>query len=127
MSNTKNALLSAATACSLITGITMVIGSSVTFLQGNLTAPGSTLVEHRIPPNGLLHASAPQALLTQAASQMILGMLLITLGFLFYVLSLIQEQRKVKITHVPPHSPQQLAMRRAARKGPKWFWVEISV
>lgn len=127
MSNTH---IRAASVLSLLLGIVLVVGNSVTILQAKLTGQGSTVLDRPDQPQMLLpgHSAAlpPVSLLAQAHTQLLIGMLLILAGFLFYAIVRVREngQRTVHISSVP-RIPARAT--RLKRRGPTYYWMEIRI
>lgn len=125
-------VLQTAAAFSLLLGIVLVLGSGTPLLiQANLTGQGSTILMQPQEAPILLtpaHGAAlPQvAPLAQAHAQLLIGMLLILLGFLFHVLLRLRgaDRNSVRIRSVP-HTPVHTT--RLRRRGPTYYWMEIRI
>src|SRR5690349_14471645 len=128
MSN-KHLLKHAAIHC-LLTGIILAFGNEISFVQANLTAPGSTVIDHQTPTNDTatlkpspFHGAAPidtGAKELSAATEIAVGILLILLGFLLHsYLKVNSDERPVRITAVESRRTVPL---RTSRKE-RWYWV----
>lgn len=105
------------TALVLDTGIALTIGNSISYARAELTGGGANLLMHAaagIPAPEPVMAVYRRA---YAAEDMVIGMLLILMGFLLHALLLAKDERTVPITVVP----------RKRLQAPKWFWIEMHI
>lgn len=117
----SNTYLRAASALSLVLGIVLTLGNSVTILQANLSGQGSTV----LPFHGAALPVDP--LHAQAQMQLFIGMLLIILGFLFYALSSVRHpEHSVRVRAVPSRRAEAEATRMKRRRL-GYYWVEIKI
>ena len=118
MSNThflKNAAVSA-----LMLGMVIVLGTSGTILQGKLSGQEMLLPAHNAAP-----AAVP--LLAEAKSQLLIGMMLMLLGFLLYSLMHVRTkngERRVRVHAVKRSFDVPL---RVQRRKPGYYWMEIRI
>lgn len=119
-----HSLLRAATAVSLMTGITLVFVQSNVSMQASLTSPGSTVLdrpemtEETLRAMPVLHSAATGS---DAGIQLLLGVLCILLGFLLHALLRHREERNVHITVVKNRKAPK------PRAEAKWFWIHLHV
>lgn len=115
--------LKASSVASLITGITMAFSANAQLLHAQLTGQGSDILE--APPSSLqimqgpalpLHnaAFAEQYAVAVAGQNLVIGILLILLGFFLHAFILAHNERRVPIH--PGH-----------RSSERWYWVEMKV
>lgn len=118
-----------ASAFALLLGIALVLGTSSTILQAKLTGYGSTVLDHPETPATIapFHsaAKAEESLVMQAMGQLLLGMMLILLGFLLYSLALLKSrgERRVRV-HAARHHiavPGRVQRHRSA------YYMEIRI
>jgi hypothetical protein len=109
---------------SLITGITMAFSANAQLLNAELTGKGSSVIE--TPPSGLaimqgpslpLHSAAfaEQYEIAAAGQNLVIGILLILLGFFLHAYVVAQSERKI-----PVHEGHKSSTQR-------WYWVEMKV
>lgn len=108
-------------ATALAWGIMLTIGNAAIYMKADLTGVGTTVHLHGAATN-IIHAPAvvtsviPAYEKANAADELVVGILLIMLGFFLHALIVSREERKVHITAKPS--------RRTVRE---WFWVEMRV
>lgn len=113
-------------------GVALVLVNGITIVQANLTGQGSTLSGSPAPHAVMtpVHSAAPAApavIVHQAQTELFIGMILIIVGFLFYMLAHIRETTgKVRVKAVPSKRAADEAAR-MKRRGPKFFWMEIRI
>ncbi len=119
MSNThflKNAAVSA-----LTLGIVMVLGTSGDILVGKLSNPEMLLPAHSAAPAAL-------PLMAQAKSQLLIGMMLMLLGFLLYSFAHVRinrnGERKVRVHAVKRTFDVPVQVK---RRKPGYYWMEIRI
>jgi len=139
MSNTH---LRAASVFSLLLGIVMVLGNSATILQGKLTGygptpqsslsgVGSTVLDRPEVQGEMLlpfHGAAlpKEPLIAEATTQLLIGMMLMLLGFLLYSLALIRG-KQVRKGHVHVIREEVEVPIRIKRRKPAFYWMEIRI
>lgn len=112
-----NILYRIVTALVLDTGIAVTIGNSIAYARAELTGMGTDLLLHSAalptPPEAIVHVYER----AYAAEDMVIGMLLILLGFCLHALMVAREERRVPITVVS----------RKRFQTPRWFWIEMRI
>lgn len=108
-------LLRTLTVFALVTGIALTVSNAMTYSQARTAMVGSDVVLHGAATAPLLPdvSIVPAYEKATAADQLVVGILLILLGFFLHALVLSREERKVHITVKPRRSMRQ------------WFLVEM--
>lgn len=96
----------------LVSGIVLTVANGMMYTSAQLTGGGASL--HDAAPVAPFIAASEYA---NAGTQMVMGILLILLGFLLHALLVARDERSVPITVVP----------RSRLQSPKWFWIEMSL
>lgn len=113
----KKILYRILTALVLDTGIALTIGNSISYARAELTGGGTSLLLHSaalpVPPEAIMHVYER----AYAAEDMMIGLLLILLGFCLHALLMARDERNVPVTIVP----------RKRFQTPRWFWIEIHI
>jgi Zn-dependent protease len=109
------------TALVLVSGISMTIGNGFTFSQAQLSGGGANILHSAASTQAqvLTEAVLPAYQHADAATQMVIGILLILLGFFMHGLMISHEERNVHITVVP--------RKKRANRTQRWFWMEMRV
>ena len=105
----------------LVAGIMLTIGNAVIYTNADLTGGGATVSLH---PAATSLIKAPVAVTNvlpayekaNAADELVVGILLIMLGFFLHALVMSRDERNVHITVKP-----------SRRKIREWFWIEMRV
>lgn len=105
------------TALILDSGIALTIGNSISYARAELTGGGASLL---IQSAGLstehMHMAATYERV-HAGEDMVIGILLILLGFCMHALLMARDEHSVRIRAVP--------RTRKKLQSPQWFWMEI--
>lgn len=106
----------------LLAAVALFSGISLTALQGPLFASlagGDVMLINEVIPGAQLRQAPPAAAdplaQAEAAAQLVLGLMLIVLGFFLHGFARVREERPVHITVAPKKKPRT------------WFWVEMRV
>ncbi len=101
-------------AVALVTGSALTIGKSLSFVKADLTGGGAQLMVHAAAPAEAIMEVTEKV---SAASELIVGLLLILLGFCLHALLMAHDERTVPIRVVP----------RKTLHSPQWFWIEMKI
>jgi len=131
MSNTH--ILKIAAFVSLHLGIVMAFSGEVDYVKASLTSQGS-LVTERIAESAILKGAAPAFLplyeKAAASQEVVVGVLLILLGFFFHAFYKIRSPHPVRIEEEKESDDRAVTVHQAPRmqrKEQKVFWMEMRI
>lgn len=109
----------------LETDVTVVTASLIQSGKGTLLEPAAVTLESQpaqsvIKAADTVHGAAQEGIHALIASQLVTGILLVTLGFFLHVLWV--SHRKSK-----DERPVRVSVKKRSKKEPQWFWVELKV
>lgn len=107
-------------AFALISGVGLAAAGAPVY--GSLSGVGTSVVYTKVPSGEMLQATDAIAIAhayqaADAAIQLILGMLLILLGFFMHGFARVQDERHVHITVKPSQK----------KPGGIWYWMELHI
>ncbi|HVW66304.1 MAG TPA: hypothetical protein VHA78_01070 [Candidatus Peribacteraceae bacterium] len=116
-----HSILRLLTSTTLVAGIMLTIGNAFIYTQADLTGGGATVSLHPAATSMLKTPAVVTNVLpayekANAADELVVGILLIMLGFFLHALVMSREERNVHITVKP-----------SRRKVREWFWIEMRV
>lgn len=119
-----NSILRILTALTLVSGISLSVANTAPSLQGEVTGQGSSLELHPAATETVKNTLPPQMQIAtaiyqpaNASDELVVGILLIMLGFFLHALVLSRESRKVHVTSIP--------RKEAKPRTRDLFWVEM--
>jgi len=80
---------------------------------------GSAPAQATIKAADSLHAAAEEGLQTIIASQLVTGILLVTLGFFLHVLWVSHKANGER--------PVRVSVKKSKKKQPSWYWMEVRI
>ncbi len=116
----------------LLTGIALSFHGEWETLQSNVSGGGATLFTALAGDESLHGAAVVQQYASAAAAkELVLGLLLILMGFMAHALLASHHERRVRVTAVDPdEGPLQgkpATPPLSPEKKPQWFWVEMKI
>lgn len=105
------------TALVLDSGIAVTVGNSISYAKAQVTGLGSDIMLHAAalptPPEAISHVYER----AYAGTDLVIGILLILMGFCLHALLMARDERTVPVKAVP----------RKHLRSPRWFWIEIRI
>ena len=129
MSNTH--ILKIASFVALHLGIVIAFGAEVDYVKASLTSHGA-LVTEKVAETAILKGAAPAFLplyeKAAASQEIIMGILLILLGFFLHAFVTARLQKHVRVQPEDDERPIKVHQApRMQRKDPKIFWMEVNI
>jgi hypothetical protein len=109
------------TSTTLAAGIMLTVGNSLLYTKAEATGQGATVALHPAATSMIKAPKVPLPIVpqyenTNAGDELVIGILLIVLGFFFHALTRTREEREVHITVKP-----------SEKKRRPLFWMEMHV
>lgn len=107
------------------TDVAVVTASLVESGKGTFLEPAAITLESGpaqsvIKAADTVHGAAQDGIHTLIASQLVTGILLVTLGFFLHVLWISHQKAKEE-------QPVRVTVKKSKKKEPTWFWVEMRI
>lgn len=108
------------------TDISVVSASLLQSGEGTFLEPAATATMGSVPAQSVIkaadsiHGAAQEGIHTLIASQLVTGILLVTLGFFLHVLWVSHKKSK-------DEQPVRISVKKGKKKEPTWYWMEVRI